>query len=481
MRWFGLLCILAAMALTGCVTAPPTPLPPPGPRINLDLAPILEYDHTPDRLMRRALGPIGELSHTPFDQRLTAVRPIYSEFRDNARGTVARDVLWPLYIYRLTPETEDHLGLGGLIRHRNRRATDYQNWFLPIFFQGKSEDGHNYFAIFPLGGNIRDLLGFDDIWFWLFPLYGYARRDTTVSHNVLWPIYNTTHGERLNKWRVFPLYGEATRQNQWENHFLLWPIFHYGRNLDPNGAGRGFAMLPLYGYIHSENHERDTRLTHHTFLWPFFTWLRTEKGTRIHAPWPFFQYRQDFEEAGEDRLYFWPIWGKDNRHDKREWFVLWPIVRHQEESTKDRGDLERLFVLPVYWQFIHRKPDGETDAYRRVWPLFSTDRQGEDAFRFRCLDLWPVRHHEVIERNFAPFWTLYQYQRRDDRRQHDLLWGFYQYRHAEHLEKLTLFPLFSYRKSPDASTRSLHLLLGLVGREHDREGDHTRLLWFLKF
>ena len=102
----------------------------------------------------------------------------------------------------------------------------------------------------------------------------------------------------------------------------------------------------------------------------------------------------------------------------------------------------------------------------------------------RFLALYPMRKSAGVERNLAPLWTLYEYQREEDRRQHDLLWGLWQYKAtAETTRKVSLFPFFSYRRGdPDSQGKRLDILTGLFGRETAADGTRkTRLLWFLRF
>jgi len=64
-----------------------------------------------------------------------------------------------------------------------------------------------------------------------------------------------------------------------------------------------------------------------------------------------------------------------------------------------------------------------TDAYDRLWPLFSWQRN-EHGSQLRIPELTLFRRSAPIERNFAPLWSLFvRRQRADGARVTDLLWG----------------------------------------------------------
>lgn len=448
---------------------------------SFNAAPVYQREVQPPVTMRRGLGPVYENSDRFDTQHVLALRPFYSHAIDETRDYTARDVLWPFYMYREYPQSSTHLGLAGLFRRRTRDDGAVSMWLLPIWFQGQTAEEEGYFALFPLGGNLKDFAGYDAIWFWLFPLYLGTEKLGAESDTLLWPVLSRTDGPKVEKRRVFPFYGYAEHTGGWRRDFVLWPIVHWGKPLAPGSQGSSLFVLPLGGYINYTNDVTGAQLKNRTVLWPFFSFLWTGEGHRYHCPWPFVRLQRDFPEQGDSRTWLWPFWGTDHERGRDSWFALWPLIRYQHEQQTSRGEAEQFYVLPFWWDFRYQQEARPDTRYRRLWPLASLDQQGDHYTRFRSLDLWPIRQHEVIDRNFAPFWTLYEYQRQENRRQHDVLWGLWQYQKAEHLERCSLFPLFSYRHTPDGNRRTLNLLTGLFGRERVEDETYTRLLWFLRF
>ena len=470
------LMLLAASAiLRGDEPAdPPRPTP-------FNAAPLWQVEANGELTMRRALGPIFECARTASGQSLFAIRPFYSRAEDANLGIVETNFLWPIWFTRQLPEQTSRHGLAVFYRdlHVFSPTERRSIWLLPFWFQGKTDTGDSYFALFPLGGNIQDFFGYDDIWFWTFPAYATVRRGETRSLHVLWPIYADVHGPNLDKRRVFPFYGYAREAEGWEKRFALWPIFVWGHPVHPERQGSSFTIFPLYGHIEYDNPTRRRFLTNTTVLWPFFHSLHTQQGRRLFLPWPFIQIQDDLPQVGDRRRYVWPFWGNDVRGTINDTFYLWPLIRHQV-TQGETGETDRWFFLPFTWSFNDRNNDGTEASFRQIWPLCTYGRDAQGATFFRTLDLWPMREHHAVERNYAPFWRIYEYKRQAERRQHDLLWGLYQYRaKEEQVERHALFPLFSYRD--DERGKGWTALTGLLGRQSVDGKRRTRLLWFFTF
>ena len=448
----------------------------------------------------RGAGPLLEVSNQGSQLAFKAVRPFWSHVEAPEMPYRSTHVLWPLLSTRETDRISEQVGLFYVYRHQvqHDRNDKTQTWLLPVWISGKSEDGKSYAGLFPLGGVARDFFGYDRIGFALFPLYTRMKKGDTHGVHVLWPIYADIRGTEFHKWRIFPFYGESEGLNQWNLYFALWPFVQWGHSTNPDVEGSALSLLPFYGRIDTRHADGSQFMHNRTWLWPFFSWYEDEKGTRLHAPWPVVQIRRNHPEAGYDRTYVWPLYGHDVRGDRTIDFWLWPFFWHVTHSNPQGAEgtevksRDNWYFFPFYWSFkdvltpddIEHANDAEEVTYKTVWPLFSTAKQGDTMRHTRFLALYPMRKSAGVERNLAPLWTLYEYQREEDRRQHDLLWGLWQYKAtAETTRKVSLFPFFSYRREdPDSQAKRLDILTGLFGRETAADGTRkTRLLWFLRF
>ncbi len=217
------------------------------------------------------------------------------------------------------------------------------------------------------------------------------------------------------------------------------------------------------------------------FLPPFFRYSHSDTLTKMHLPYPIFQY----SSGEEEKLYLFPIWGKKTLGGSHHTFFLWPIFLRQRI---DKGEMvfHRFLALPFVHSHVYRaRPELGEDVgkavsrYLKIWPIFSYQQEG-DQRRWRALELWPKKHSGPIERNFAPFWTLYTRHQEADRVQSEWLWGFVrQKRDGDRQRYLSVFPFFQYER--EDANRSFSILKGLLG--YDRRGEHRswRVLFGLRF
>ena len=116
-----------------------------------------------------------------YDNRTTdegsffAVRPLYSHTVLNEKGVEVSDYFWPLYSRKEFKDEQSSRALFFWYTCKfdvKKNGLRDRNWLLPFYFQGTDVHGTNYFALFPLGGTIREFLGRDEIEFVLFPAFG---------------------------------------------------------------------------------------------------------------------------------------------------------------------------------------------------------------------------------------------------------------------------------------------------------------------
>jgi len=465
---YGVLGLCAAAVLAGgCAST--------GPQRPLDLGCIASRDTTVAGQSRtRALGPFYEHRRDDKGRTFTAVRPFYSRIEDPEKDRALTEMLWPLGVaHRFRRETYwRFVNLYHDDFDNTDRASRYRTVLFPLLFYGRDKWGEDYFAVFPLGGSLHEYIGQDRMDFILFPLYGHAEHDEIEGFNVLWPFVNWTEGEGISRFRVFPFYGRSTMGDVWEKRFYLWPFYSSADFYYPQSSGHAFILFPLFGRVDLTDQQGWMLLP------PFFHWSKGEEMTKLNCPWPFIQYRS----GHEDRLYIWPFYGRRERGPVRSTYYLWPIV-HDNVFTGSRVTKRRLHVIPLYYQEDWRARDGTESLVkaRKIWPLFCYARERDHSV-LRIPDLWPFYGVGGVERNFAPFWTLYSRAQFGETIEHELLWGLYRTRNdGRGNGRMSIFPLYSSRRSAEGEgVREWSLLHGLLG--YRREGWQTtyRLLYFFR-
>ena len=465
---------LSALSFAGCV-APDAPG---------------RVDHT------WRVTPFVEFGETAAGGRVTAVRPLYSR-ETRVSGEEKReqtDVLWPIGSFHRMNDTlrwrffpafgEDY--------DVNDPDSRWNFWLLPFYFQGRTHDGDDYWALFPLYGEIRDFLTLDRVRFELFPLHATYQRSDVAGEAWLWPIYRRRKGNQVDQISVFPIYGRYihTGSEEFTRHYICWPLWSDIEMRGPYARGDGFVLFPLYGQIDLDRQK--TRM----FIPPFFSRTTGVDGySRLHAPWPFVQIEDSPKRTNRS---FWPIagWSETADHSTSRWYGLWPIFGGETVRYGD-SELSRFYANPFFYTQSKRatksddgeseSPDGANAATEasedsaaepcvsRVWPLYSHRSAKDGSSLTRVPELYPLGRHDSVERNWAPLWSLYLATADPAAgTRTELLWGIVSWGHnatgGAHGE---LWPLFDFDDRPEHTAWSL--LKGFIGRDTD---GRFRFLWF---
>ena len=460
-----LVCVLSGIGL--CCAGEPG---------GIEFGPIISHDWTVDGSERwRILGPLVEKQTMADGRVLWAFRPFFSAVNNPAEHRSDHNVLWPVWIERRVGDRMQWSFVCFTFWHDwnvNDPRSRYSLWVLPIYFQGRDENKKPYVAVFPLGGTIRDFILWDELNFVLFPVMSHLRMKQVETTSFLWPIFASVKGAGVKRFRVFPFYGVSKRRTDYEKRFVLWPFWTSSRYGMSGSSGYGYILFPFFGHLKLEDQES------WFFIPPLFRFSKGARMNLIYCPWPLFQ-----KSSGEvDKLYIWPFWGRKTRGSRKTSFLLWPLClrsTHYEENL----ECKRNMVLPVV--FIDTKRAICDDKSKRgdvvfrsvkVWPLLSSLRDG-DRFYFHFPSLFPYKDFEVIERNYAPLWTLYSHSRAGAVSEDELLWGLFRYRRSETMMDLSLFPVFSVGKNKERNGYEWSLLKGLVGYKRTSEARSIRLFY----
>lgn len=385
-----------------------------------------------------------------------AWRPFYSHSTEPERWR--KDYLWPVYTRKgFKDEVYGRFLFFGFSTDFGEDTDRKRTWILPVYFQGTSAGNENYFAIFPLGGTIHEFLGRDKNMFVLFPLYGKSSINDVHTTTVLWPVGSKTSGNGIERFRVWPFYGTSSLEGEFNKKFVLWPVYNSVEYTNERNPGGGFILAPLYGRIITEH------AVNYWYVPPFFRYTNSDDQRIVHAPWPFVQ-------IADGELYkrvFWPLYGKKQLGTLTKQYLFWPFLWNNKAKYANHDQHRRLAV--PFFAYESKVMTKQSEAYEvgdvpsrywKLWPLMSWERN-RDRSRFRTLELWPLRNTPGIERNWAPWWTLYRRMDVEGETGHHLLWG-----------------LYRQTKGPEGFEWSL--LKGFAGYKKTSEGRRYRFLfmWF---
>ncbi|HLU48539.1 MAG TPA: hypothetical protein VK116_10660, partial [Planctomycetota bacterium] len=393
------------------------------------LPPFFEIYPTPSTTdwerVRRGTG------EEPKSGRETVLRPFASWESVEDLGRRVR-ILYPFIDIELW-KRHTRWRIVPVFRHENWTredgSHDVDTMIFPIFYWGSDPEEGSYFAVFPLGGRLRGLLGQDVIDFALFPIWASALNDGRTSTHVLWPFYNSVSGAGWSGWRIWPFWGSyewrtdegltgagELRDERW---FAMWPFWIRRRaHLETQPTEITFSF-PFYG-----RRENSLSLTR-TYLWPFYVHHIDKRDDRVLHGGYFFPYR--FTEGQKD---FWPIFGikrsaaaEDDPLERERFrqFAIWPIQRYDWASDTIE-ETERLWILPIWWDFERLdKATLETERRWKLWPLVGYRRSGDRSALDILSPFWFQR--ETYERLYGRLFAIFRYRSRPELTAWELLYG----------------------------------------------------------
>ncbi len=405
--------------------------------------------------------------------------------RDATSGEEVYRFLWPFGLYR-TLEEESFFQFFPLIYHKRQLdpngLPETNGFVFPLVFWGDSADEGFYFGNF-FWGDLYGLFGKDELQFRGGTIYMHFRDEGYHSSHVLFPMVNWVWGDGHDGWRIWPFYGNYSKQDidgnpVYDRTFAMWPFFtHQWNNLNNPFPSETLFFFPFYGSITSEHH------SDHTLLWPLFRWSSTqyEDGEQweVRAPFPFIQIGRGVRES---KTFLWPLFGLKTSATKYLQYCLWPIQRFERLDLEHVLE-ERFWFLPIYWQYDYAYktgPDaGTTRSEIKVWPLFKYRKETDGGQSVSLLSpLW-FKDPEGFDAIWDPLFRVYHEDVRDDGSiLTRVLWGLYSSLIDELGFSASIWPLLTDWGEVEGRGSWLTVLGGLW--EHISRGgfDAYRLFWF---
>jgi hypothetical protein len=180
-------------------------------------------------------------------------------------------------------------------------------------------------------------------------------------------------------------------------------------------------FFPLAGSVDREKEQQWLVLP------PFFSHATTDAAERWRLPWPFYE---TVTTKTAKRRSCWPFYGDLKSDDEQHAYAAWPLF--DSFTLKGKGGREErsrffpFYVKDTRYQTDQAGVEQVKETYTRVWPFYARESSPEGS-RLRVLELSLIRYSGGIERNWAPFWTLYERTEQGKEIVHDALWGLLQY------------------------------------------------------
>jgi hypothetical protein len=389
---------------------------------------------------QEAVGPLFSFERSEAHEQW-AFTPFLTYRRDRHIDAEELDFLYPFMTYdRFGEEYKWRFFLmttasgGRKVDDQTRRFTVF-----PILFsQWTRGAGMDYFAVFPLGGTIRERLNRDEIRFLLFPLYSRTRKADVTTHNYLYPVFHWRQGDGLRGWQFWPLFGHETRvpgstTNGWgdvlvvpghRKTFALWPIhFRHELGLGTTNEMKYVIWLPLHARQRSP--ARDST----SWLWPFFTYTddRAQQFREWDMPWPLIVFARG---EGKHVNRVWPFYSRARSRTAQSDFYLWPVYKYNRtHSTVHDRQRSRWFFFLYSRTSLRYLETGAEDRRWDLWPLFSHWKEANGRSRLQVLAVLEplLPRNESIERNYSILWSLWRSEKdaARGRSSQSLFWNMY--------------------------------------------------------
>lgn len=507
------------LMLVGCVSAPDQP------GVRTYAYPFFQNEYNPLSQTEtfRAGGPFIEGNKRDDGFNDVYVRPFYSYTHDPQKFQQEQLFFYPLGMTR----ERRRPGWDGRLERRlqfppffwwndvsfspGHRELDF--FFFPLVFGGESSIEGSHFGILPFGGNLKGMLGWEEIRFVMFPLYAETHKLGRVVYYLPFPIVRWGYGPGYRTYGVLPLFqrteiwrevdddttGGMKKLPVADRWSILWPIFRYDRDrMDKKYPRESLMIYPLFGYSTTAVTKNYSALF--IYNYPMFSYTRSDltDTTIIDAFWPIFRYGKG-KNFKQFRL--WPLWDYSEvtyPGGQRSTAInaLWPLFWYFEDVLPEYTET-RYQIFPLFFANFKRylpEPDGtvRTKDLIRIWPLMKYQKDPDDTVNFEMLSIFPF-NDEKFDKTYGPLFKFLTVRAGPKETSVNVLFRMFQYEQDPFRIDLSLAPLFQWHvdkqprdQLPNVSgplpgdRETFNLLYGLLGYHHGPKDRYTRLFWGLK-
>ncbi len=455
----------AVLFLSGCRASKP----------EADLSPLVRasFHKSTDQSEWDGIIPLLSGINDPGEKEW-AFRPLIRHRRDKKKNRSECDFIPPLGRY------VSHDGVTRLrfwpLYYYGKEVTNSReeiDWILfPLLFGGRSSDGDNYFAFFPLGGRIRHFLTYETFDFALWPFYQRVTKkvfDPPRTSTSILLLFGWSEGNpKSRSFHILPFYMRDEWQGKHRKYSVLWPFFHYQeKGLDTKHPAKAYGFWPLFHWERADNYYR------HGFIGPLL------------FMGPLVQLQKEIPDLWEAEPGSWKRKPNTNEEAYYLYDVPWPLVRIEKTRTHERfrifpfyshfsrkGFDSKAFLIPFCWLRKtktpeHRKRDflfiplvtsirkeylaeGKgADSYFHLWPLFHKKSMNDGSLDVSVLSLIPFRHVkplDSVDKLAWPFWSLYRYKKENTGAvRHQFLFTLISMYRDEAESRFSIPLLYSYR------------------------------------
>lgn len=415
------------------------------------------------------LGPIVSVTEKDT-KRILSIRPFWTSFEYLETGVTSSYFLYPIASWT-DQENIRYGNVTNLIQYRRNDSRDetFFQAFPFVFSYQTPEPEASYFAVWPIGGVLKNKLFRDRITFAAWPFYVRTVRKDEIRTHTPYPFIQRLTGPKSRGFGLWPIYGHFERDNDYEHTWAAWPFhYNYRDNLDEEVPYVRFGVLPFY------SRETAAGLKSETYGWPFFgytrEWEPRVKYSENRYFWPFL-----VQGRGEEKYVnrWLPVYSKETVPGREKKWYGWPFLK-RETSTEPGMKRDTTTLLYFLYRDEKQQFKDKTARLTTIWPLAGYWNDGLGRRQLQMLDPLTVffPKNEKVKENWSPLFAVYRFDERMGSRRHSVLWDMIVWeRDLEGLKALYLGPLYEWE-----SGKQWQVMKGLVSSTAN-EGQRV-LNWF---
>ncbi len=416
------------------------------------------------------IGPLFFNYRAPGEPHETGFRPFY--LKSEASGVENDYLLYPFFTWRKEAGYSS-FSFFQLVNQSKTRDTGTQTvssfdvW--PFYFsRDTGQPETSYKALFPIGGTIKQRLGYDRIHFVLFPLYGdFVQKESHTTH-APWPFLRFIHGAGDHGFEFWPLFGHRGRAHDYDSQFYLWPLIYKStKNLSEPHPDVKLGFLPFYARATAPGYIDET------YLWPFFGYSHRTGEVKYDEQryfWPFLvQGRGDVRYINR-----WaPLYTHSVVKGYDKTWLAWPVFRHARWQDGGVAQEQNQVLFFLYWSLTQRSttnPQAAPAHKTHLWPLFTSWNNGAGLRQLQVFSPFEVFFptNAPIRQLYTPLFAVYRYdQRAPDDIRHSVLFNLLTWKKSPVEKEFHFGPLYSRRITAENSRIALGLGLLSWQRQTD--------------
>jgi len=248
--------------------------------------------------------------------------------------------------------------------------------FLGMIGSSSSDDSENAFALFPFFGKVKGFLTYDEVNFFLWPLWIRNTKGDRTSSHFLWPLFHWKTGNE-RAFQFFPFFGWSESPGKWRKSFWLYPFYTESEEfLDQAHPRKSMLLLPLFGHTTQDDYSAWVVLP------PLFGYAqRPSTGFRSGQIWPLVKFETGGKNEARKLNRFIPFYLHYEDETTEYTSILWPIFWSRHDQIEGfRKDA--IYALPVFYSARTKDFDGKEEHSWQIWPLAGADDKGFQAFDF---------------------------------------------------------------------------------------------------